>query len=49
MRGNVQACRCGSTTITHARGQQGCRFFGGYDGQADPLGCTEPIDVEACA
>ncbi len=49
MRGNVEACRCGYTTITHARGQQGCRSFAGYDWQAERIGCNEPADDEACA
>ena len=43
-RGNVRACRCGYTRIVHARGQQGCRFFGGYDWQTDPLGGNGPLD-----
>ena len=34
-------------TDVHACGQQGCRFFGGYDWQADPLGCNSPLDDEA--
>jgi hypothetical protein len=49
MRGNVQACDCGATSIVHARGQQGCRYFGGYDWQTDPLGCNSPLDDEATA
>ena len=49
MRGNVEACRCGYTAIVHARGQQGCRYFGGYDWQADRLGCNRPLDDEASA
>jgi hypothetical protein len=46
MRGNVEACRCGYTTVVHARGQQGCRWFGGYDWQTDPLGCTGPLETD---
>jgi hypothetical protein len=42
MRGNVEACQCGSTAIVHARGQQGYRWFGGYDWHSDPLGCNGP-------
>ena len=49
MRGNVEVCRCGYTATVHARGQQGCRSFGGDDWRADPLGCTGPLDQEACA
>ena len=41
--------RCGYTAMVHARGQQGCRLFGGYDWQADPLGCNGPLDDEASA
>jgi hypothetical protein len=44
MRGNVAPCRCGATTVTRARGQIGCCYFGGYDWQADPLGCNGPLE-----
>jgi hypothetical protein len=27
MRGNVQACACGTTTVTHALGQPGCLYM----------------------
>ena len=47
MRGNIEVCTCGYTAIVHVRGQQGCRFFGRYDWQADPLGCNRPLDDAA--
>jgi hypothetical protein len=47
MRNHVEACGCGYSSITHARGQQGCCYFGGYDWQTDPLGCNGPLNDEA--
>jgi hypothetical protein len=44
MRTNVQACSCAYSTIVHARDQQHCRYFGGYDWQTDPLGCNGPLE-----
>jgi hypothetical protein len=49
MRGNIETCLCGSTAIVHARGQQGCRWFGGYDWHSDWLGCIGPLDHEVLA
>jgi hypothetical protein len=43
-RGNVRACSCRYTTIVHARGQQGCRYFAAHDWQTDPLGCNGPLE-----
>jgi hypothetical protein len=49
MRGKEQACDCGAAPIVHARGQISCRYFGGYDCQADPFGCNGPRNEEASA
>ncbi len=49
MRGNVQACDCGYTSILHARGQQGCRYFGDYDWLEGPLCCNGPAEPEDAA
>jgi hypothetical protein len=40
----LAGCSCGYTNIVHARGQNGCRFLGGYDWQVDPLGCNGPLE-----
>jgi len=44
MRGNVEACDCGATSVVHSRGQVGCLHEPGCDGTGPHHGrhdCTK--------